>query len=231
MAGLQSKNPHLRKGNTTKRLKFAQRHKNWSAEQWKSVLWSDESKFEIFGTKRRQYVRRRNGEQFKDMSLQPTIKYGGGSVQVWGCISAGGVGDLFKIDDIMNAEKYRQILIHHAVPSGRRLVGPNFIFQHDNDPKHTAKKVNDYLQRKENQGQLQLMEWPPQSPDLNIIEAVWNYLDRKKQENQPTTSEELWDVLRDAWNNIPGDFLQKLQDSIPYRIDVVLKEKGSHTKY
>ena len=52
MAGLQSKNPHLRKGNTTKRLKFAQRHKNWSAEQWKSVLWSDESKFEIFGTKR-----------------------------------------------------------------------------------------------------------------------------------------------------------------------------------
>ena len=91
--------------------------------------------------------------------------------------------------------------------------------------------MKDYLQRKENQGQLQLMEWPPQSPDLNIIEAVWNYLDRKKQENQPTTSEELWDVLRDAWNNIPGDFLQKLQDSIPYRIDVVLKEKGSHTKY
>ena len=82
MAGLQSKNPHLRKGNTTKRLKFAQRHKNWSAEQWKSVLWSDESKFEIFGTKRLQYVRRRNGEQFKDMCLQPTITHGGGSVQV-----------------------------------------------------------------------------------------------------------------------------------------------------
>ena len=207
MAGLQSKKTCLRKGNKTKQLKFAQRHKNWSDEQWKSILWSDESKFEIFGTKRRQYVRRRNGEQFKDMSLQPTIKYGGGSVQVWGCISAGGVGDLFKIDDIMNAEKYRQILIHHAVPSGRRLVGPNFIFQHDNDPKHTAKKVNDYLQRKENQGQLQLMEWPPQSPDLNIIEAVWDYLDRKKLEKQPTTADELWDVFCDAWNNMAGDLI------------------------
>ena len=49
--------------------------------------------------------------------------------------------DLFKIDGVMNAENHRKILIHHAVPSGRRLVGPIFIFQHDNDPKQTAKKV------------------------------------------------------------------------------------------
>ena len=61
----------------------------------------------------------------------------------------------------MNAEKHRQILIHHAVPYSRWLVGPNFIFQHDNDPRLTAKKMKDYLERKENQGQLQLMEWPP----------------------------------------------------------------------
>ena len=109
----------------------------------------------------------------------------------------------------MNAEKYRQILIHHAVPSDKRLVRPNFIFQHDNNPNHTAKKVKDYIQRKENQGQLQLMEWPPQSPEhnLNINEAVWNHLDRKKLEKQPTTAEELWDALLNAWNNIPGDFL------------------------
>ena len=48
----------------------------------------------------------------------------------------------------MNAEKHRQILYHHAVPYGRRLVGLNFIFPHDNDPKLTAKKVKDYLQKK-----------------------------------------------------------------------------------
>ena len=82
MAGLQSKKPHLRKGNTNKRLKFAKRHKNWDAEQWKSVLWSDKTKCEIFWTKRRQYVRRRNGLQFKDVCLQATIKHGGRSVQV-----------------------------------------------------------------------------------------------------------------------------------------------------
>ena len=86
------------------------------------------------------------------MCLQPTIKHGGGSARVWGCISAGGVGDLFKIDEIMNAENHRQILMYHAVPSGWRLVGPIFIFQHDNDPKHTAKKVKTIYKEKKIKG-------------------------------------------------------------------------------
>ena len=91
--------PLLRKANKTKRLKFAQKHKNWSPIQWEKVLWSDESKFEIFGTKRRQHVRRRLGGELKECCLQPTIKHGGGSIQVWGCISAEGVGDLVRVDN------------------------------------------------------------------------------------------------------------------------------------
>ena len=112
----------------------------------------------------------------------------------------------------MNAEKYRQILIHHAIPSGRRLIDPRFTFQQDNDPKHTANKVKRYLKRKEH---LELMEWPPQSPDLNIIEAIWDHLDRKKFEKQPKSQEELWEVLQNAWNSISPNVLQKLQESIP----------------
>ena len=69
------------------------------------------------------------------------------------------------------------------------------------------------------------MERPPQSPDLNIIEAFLDYFDWKKLEKQPTTPEELLDVLRDAWNNILSDFLQEIQDSIPHRIEAVLKKK------
>ena len=88
-------------------------------------------------------------------------------------------------------QKNRQILIHHAIPSGRRLIGPRFTFQQDNDPKYTANKVKRYLKRKEDQGVLELMEWPPQSPDLNIIEAIWDHLDRKKFEKQPKSQEEL----------------------------------------
>ena len=109
-------------------------------------------------------MRRRAGEELNEACLQPTVKHGGGSILVWGCLSADGVGDLVRIHGTIDAEKYRQILIHHAVPSGTRLIGPKFIFQHDNDPKHTANKVNQYLRRKEQRGILELMEWPPQSP-------------------------------------------------------------------
>ena len=48
----------------------------------------------------------------------------------------------------MNAEKYRQVLIHHAFPSGKSLIGNGFIFQHDNNPKHTAKAVKSYFREK-----------------------------------------------------------------------------------
>ena len=87
---------------------------------------------------------RRVGERWKNECLRPSVKYGGGSVLVWACISASGI---VRIDGIVNAEKYRQVLIHHAIPSGKRLIGNGFIFQHDNDHKHTANTFKSYLER------------------------------------------------------------------------------------
>ena len=152
-------------------------------------------------------------------------------MQVWGCISANGVGDLVRINGVLNAEKYRQILIHHAIPSGRRMIGPKFILQQDNDPKHTAKVIKNYLQRKEEQEVLEVMAWPPQSPDLSIIQSVWDNMKRRKDLRKPRSTEDLWLVLQDVWNNLPAEFLQRLCASLPRRIDAVLKAKGGHTKY
>ena len=61
------------------------------------------------------------------------------------CLTPNGVGDLVRI---WNNEKYRQILIHYAIPSGKCLMGNGFIFQQDNDPKHIAQKEKSYLERK-----------------------------------------------------------------------------------
>jgi len=48
-----------------------------------------------------------------------------------------------------------------------------------------------------------------QELDLNIIETVWDYLDREQNKRQPTSKEELWGILQEAWRTIPEDYLKK----------------------
>ena len=67
---------------------------------------------------------------------------------------------------------------------------------------------------------------PPQNPDLNFIQAVWDHLDREQNKRQPTSKEELQNVLQKAWRTIPEDSLKELQDSLS-----ALKNKGAHIKF
>lgn len=220
--------PLLRPVNKKKRLKFAQEHVDWTIDQWKSVLWTDESKFELFGSHRRQYVRRKVNERFKPQCILPTVKHGGGSVMVWGCFSHAGVGQLVKIEGIMKKEQYHNILQRHAIPSGINLIGRGFIFQQDNDPKHTSKLCASYLERKKEADHLDIMDWPPQSPDLNPIELLWEELDRRVRDLKPTSLPSLWDCLKQAWNNIQPQTLQKLVERMPRLCAAVIKAKGGH---
>ncbi len=74
----------------------------------------------------------------------PTVKHGGGSVMVWGCMSAARTGELQFIEGTMNANMYCDILKQSMIPSLRRL-GRRAVFQHDNDPKHTSKMTTTLL--------------------------------------------------------------------------------------
>ena len=62
------------------------------------------------------------------------------------------VGDLFKIQGILNQHGYHSIRQRHFIPSGLRLVGPAFVFQQDNDPKATSRLCKGYLTKKESDG-------------------------------------------------------------------------------
>ena len=226
-----ARKPFFRNANAKKRYSWCKNKKQWITADWNHVLFTDESKFELFGCNRRQYVRRRKGERYQPQCLVPTVKHGGGSLQVWGCLSSSGVGDLVKINGIMTAEEYKQILIHHAIPSGIRLIGRGFYLQQDNDPKHSARSTKSYIARKEAEGAFELLDWPSQSPDLNIIEAVWEYMDREKAKRQPSNIDELWDSLRDIWNHIPQLYIDNLFKSMTKRINAVHTAKGYHCKY
>lgn len=104
------KKPLLREVNRRKRLIWAKEHSLWTVDDWKKVLWSDESKFMIFGTKRNVYVRRKVNESHLKSCIVPTVKHDGGSVMVWGCFGNNRVGDIVKIDGIMKKEDYRKML-------------------------------------------------------------------------------------------------------------------------
>lgn len=220
--------PLLRPVNKKKRLAWAKAHKNWTFDQWKTVLWSDESKFDLFAGNRRQYVRRMHTESAADSCIVPTVKHGGGSVMVWGCFGGERSGDLIQIKGIMNKEQYHSILQRHAIPSGLRILGPNFTFQQDNDPKHTSKLCQNYLKSKETQQVLKMMIWPPQSPDLSPIELAWDELDRKVRQKRPSNEKDLFKFLKEAWEDISGSYWRKLLQRLPRVCAAVIKAKGGY---
>ena len=79
------KKPLLRTQNKKKRLQWAKLYKYYTAEDWEKVFWTDESKFEMFGTKRDIHVRRKQTEKLIPDRIVPTVKHGGQSVMVCGC--------------------------------------------------------------------------------------------------------------------------------------------------
>ena len=101
-------------------------------------------------------------------------------------------------------------------------------FQQDNDPKHTSKKGYQWF----SDNNITPLKWP-HSPDLNPIEDLWQHLKTKLQQydTPPKGVHDLWDKLAKDWNEIPPEMYQTLIESMPRRIQAVLKAKGGHTKY
>ncbi|GBN32391.1 Transposable element Tc1 transposase [Araneus ventricosus] len=141
---------------------------------WNNVLFADQSKFYIFGSDGRIMVWRRKNEELNPKNFVGRVKYGGGDVLVWGCMSASGLGNLVFIDGIMNHALSLNILRDNLKLSAQNLgIGNNFVFYQDNDPKHTV--LNIRLRCLYNCPQN--LKTPPQSPDLNPIEHIWRELE------------------------------------------------------
>src|SRR5260370_22095880 len=102
--------PFLSGSHKTKHFAWAKAHKHWTAKDWKSVIFSDESKFNLFGSNRHCWCWRRPGEEFNERYVRKKVKYGGSSIMVWGCITALGIGCIVCIKDNMDSAFYTQIL-------------------------------------------------------------------------------------------------------------------------
>lgn len=75
------------------------------------------------------------------------------------------------------------------------------------------------------------MIWPPQGPDLNPIESIWDYVDCRLRKISRTSKDEMWTKLQNIWNGIPKKILQKYICSMKNRCRAVIRAKGGHTYY
>ena len=109
------------------------------------------------------------GEELKLQCLKPTVKRGGGSINVWGGFSMHGMGPIHKINGIMDQTIYKNIMKNVLLPYSKEYLSLNWIFMQNNDPKHKAKSVMKFFENEK----LNLLTWPPESPDSNPLENVW----------------------------------------------------------
>jgi len=171
---------------------------------WSRVIFSDESKVEI-GLDNRVYIWRRAGEEWLPASTSPPPRKRLG-VLIWGCITFNGLGTLDFVEGDINALKYIDILEDNLWPVvARYFPQNNSIFQDDNAPIHRAREVMEY--RVENK--IKTLLWPAQSPDLNIIENVWQRLKRELQNDATciATVDDLKARIRHLWENLPVSYV------------------------
>lgn len=217
--------------NRIRRVRWCTRVTIWNADDhWPKIVFSDESRFNLGYNDGRVRVWRTNGEAMAPENVAQVQRQGSSSVMVWGCISFHGVGQLVVVDGNLNSEGYIGILQEHLWQSVENMLGDRnmpFIFQHDNAPVHTARNVQAWLDEED----VQVMQWPAQSPDLNPIENVWSEMSRSVTRERPSNKNDLVACLFRCWGNISTQYLQTLYRSMPRRVRAVIRCRGYGTKY
>ncbi|KAK3574700.1 hypothetical protein QTP86_014767 [Hemibagrus guttatus] len=219
--------PLLKPVHVRAHLKFAREHLDDPEEDWENVIWSDETKIELFGKNSTCHVWRRKNAELHPKNTIPTVKHGGGNIMLWGCFSAKGPGRLIRVKERMNGAMYREIFSKNLLPSARALkTKRGWVFQSDNDPKNTARATKEWLRKKH----FKVLEWPSQSPDLNPIENLWREL-KICVAQWPQNITALEEICMEEWAKLPATVRKNLVATYRKRLTSVIANKGYITKY
>uniref|UniRef100_A0A8P4K6M0 Transposable element Tc1 transposase n=1 Tax=Dicentrarchus labrax TaxID=13489 RepID=A0A8P4K6M0_DICLA len=219
--------PMLARVHCQKRLQWAHEHQNWTTEQWKKVAWSDESCFLLHYVDGRVRVRRLPGPG----CTMGRIQAGKNSVMLWAMFCWETLGPAIHVD-ALTCTTYLSTVADH-VHSFMETVFPDGsgLFQQDNVPCHKAKMVQEWFV--EHNNEFKVLTWPPDSPDLNPMEHLWDVLDKqvRSMEAPPNNLQDLKDLLLTSWCQIPQHTFRGLVESMPQRVTAVLAANGEPTQY
>lgn len=217
------------------RLQWATQHRHWRHQQWRSIIFSDESRYCVSTSDGRVRVWRRRGERYTDACVMERDPWGGQSIMVWGAIGLNQRIGPHVFQNVgagrgngVTAQRYvDQILRPHIVAFFARHQ--NHVFQQDNARPHTARLTRDFL----HQHNIRTMPWPAMSPDLNPIEHLWDEIQRRLNQvlPRPTTRAELEAAFLRVWAQVPMAFVNRLVHSMYRRCVAVLNTQGGHTRY
>ena len=195
---------------------------------WKRVIFTDESTIQGNPNKQKAWVTDKISlHSIEKDRWQP-------SILCWGTISYEGTSMLGCIFGTVKADVYfkmlkRRLLRNLAALSPKSKKGAHMerlIYQHDGASSRTVKDVMDYFKEKD----IEVLEWPPKSPDLNLIENIWAELKRRLKRSYERR-EDLVEDIYNCWNSISVDFVQKIYMSMNDRILAVIAAEGGPTKY
>lgn len=225
--------PLLTAEHKRRRLEFALAHQDWTIDDWKHAVFSDETIITAYPMHPCQLIWTKITDSLDPHLIVPTVQAGGSKIMTWGCISWNGFHDLVLLEDRVNAQDYIEVLDGYLLPiRNEYFQNQPFIFQQDGASIHTAGVVNQFF----GDENIDVLEWPPHSPDLNIIEHMWRYLKVELHKQEPARNkDELWNkvlaIMPTFWSPDMTEKIQNLFKSMPRRIEAVISVRGGNTKY
>ena len=124
-------------------------------DDWKKVIWYDETKINRMNSDGIKYAWLADPKNLQSQAVDETLKFGGGSVMVWGCMSWFGVGGMEHVVGRMKSEQLIEIFEASLLPIQDQVAaqsgsssGNDVVFQQDNDSKHKSQWTKDWLSSK-----------------------------------------------------------------------------------